>query len=659
MKFMFSEYSKLLNCEETLRNNIEIFIEAFVEYYGEEERQEIEEKFRKTLLIAYKSPESTKRIIYQLENLKSAELKSKLFKDIDSIYTSDMLLKDYSYDLTDLMPITDLKNFINLFKLGKEKRKEEFINKGVSIIRNNIPEFSKEDLLYFIKHNQLPEKYSNIPIWLKNNISYYADLSIAEKDYEKLFKKVESLLKKANPNITIENFGDYLEDKEIKNLLTIIDKFDNQIEEYNEFLLSIESYKKEEKEIEELYSKISIKYYKEYIRENLDLIPEEKRKNLDKFLNDENEDYLNNEFISKLLGYSLNGITLLSSFYEDADKILEDNKPFWKIEQIKRERILYFNNLGITIEGDYEDYIKNSKVQELWPSKERINKFITSKNELINKFNIEYNSSLSSYKKMRKEIDSLNLLNKDDLFDESLYEKKATLINPNLRKNGSSYELFPLIAIFCGSQTDYLDARIVHELNHLYEMELLEVNDKEYVTSCGWEKLVDNIVTEKTKDIDTLNKDRDIRPYELFNEIINELISQDISGIMHKNNKHVFNSKYRAKIKDGTSYEAAFFLVKDFFEEYKDKIKKSRKNGNIEIIWNEVGKENFDELNSLFKIFNDNFSGMRVYSVLADLKNNIDNEKTRLYNSLIIRRDEILEKMKNYKKLNNIEEKKI
>jgi len=659
MKFMFSEYSKLLNCEETLRNNIEIFIEAFVEYYGEEERQEIEEKFRKTLLIAYKSPESTKRIIYQLENLKSAELKSKLFKDIDSIYTSDMLLKDYSYDLTDLMPITDLKNFINLFKLGKEKRKEEFINKGVSIIRNNIPEFSKEDLLYFIKHNQLPEKYSNIPIWLKNNISYYADLSIAEKDYEKLFKKVESLLKRANPNITIENFGDYLEDKEIKNLLTIIDKFDNQIEEYNEFLLSIESYKKEEKEIEELYSKISIKYYKEYIRENLDLIPEEKRKNLDKFLNDENEDYLNNEFISKLLGYSLNGITLLSSFYEDADKILEDNKPFWKIEQVKRERILYFNNLGITIEGDYEDYIKNSKVQELWPSKERINKFITSKNELINKFNIEYNSSLSSYKKMRKEIDSLNLLNKDDLFDESLYEKKATLINPNLRKNGSSYELFPLIAIFCGSQTDYLDTRIVHELNHLYEMELLEVNDKEYVTSCGWEKLVDNIVTEKTKDIDTLNKDRDIRPYELFNEIINELISQDISGIMHKNNKHVFNSKYRAKIKDGTSYEAAFFLVKDFFEEYKDKIKKIRKNGNIEIIWNEVGKENFDELNSLFKIFNDNFSGMRVYSVLADLKNNIDNEKTRLYNSLIIRRDEILEKMKNYKKLNNTEEKKI
>ena len=51
---MFNEYSKLLNSSETLRNNIQIFIDAFVEFYGEDKRAEIEDKFQRTLLITYK-----------------------------------------------------------------------------------------------------------------------------------------------------------------------------------------------------------------------------------------------------------------------------------------------------------------------------------------------------------------------------------------------------------------------------------------------------------------------------------------------------------------------------------------------------------------------------------------------------------------------------
>ena len=59
----------------------------------------------------------------------------------------------------------------------------------------------------------------------------------------------------------------------------------------------------------------------------------------------------------------------------------------------------------------------------------------------------------------------------------------------------------------------------------------------------------------------------------------------------------------------------------------------------------------------MFAIFYEHFSGMKIYSVLTDLKNNVDNEKTRIYKNLIIRSNEILEKMKNYNSLNNNEEK--
>ena len=40
---MISQKIKYLKCYEYLRQNINVFIEAFVEYYGEEKRKEIEE----------------------------------------------------------------------------------------------------------------------------------------------------------------------------------------------------------------------------------------------------------------------------------------------------------------------------------------------------------------------------------------------------------------------------------------------------------------------------------------------------------------------------------------------------------------------------------------------------------------------------------------
>ena len=655
---MFNEYSKLLNSSETLRNNIQIFIDAFVEFYGEDKRAEIEDKFQRTLLITYKSPDSLNRILYTLKKLKSENLSNKLLKDIETIYTLDDLLKDFLYDSSNLMPISNLKKFFELYKLSKEERLDRFLNKGVEYLKESLPDLSKEDLLYIINNHELPERYSNIPGWLKNNISYYTNPENAEIEYKKIYKKIEHILKKANPQITLENFSYYLDEKEIKNLFLIIQKFDSQLENYNDFESSISEYIEMNKKRKKIYGDLSTKYYKEYIRENLDLIPEDKRKNVEKYLNDENEIFLHNQYISNILGYSLKGLSILDSFSSKADQTLEENKNFWKVEQIKRDRINYFNQNGINMEGAvYEDYLNNPEVQKICPSKDRINKFFETKNNLINKFNIEYYESLESHKKLREEIDSYNLLNKDDMFDVTIYEKEGTFATPNIRKVESTYELVPVVAIFCGNQNDYLDAGIVHELNHVYEMVLLEANDKEYTTSCGWEKFTDSIITEKESEVNTLETDREIRPYELFNEIINELIAQEISEIMAKKNKHVFNSEYTAKIKHGTSYEHTFFLVKGFYAEYKDKIIESRKNGNIEIIWNEVGKENFDELNSLFAIFYEHFSGMKIYSVLTDLKNNVDNEKTRIYKNLIIRSNEILEKMKNYNSLNNNEEK--
>ena len=118
---------------------------------------------------------------------------------------------------------------------------------------------------------------------------------------------------------------------------------------------------------------------------------------------------------------------------------------------------------------------------------------------------------------------------------------------------------------------------------------------------------------------------------------------------MRKNNISILDKKNTSKIKNLTSYEDYLFLVKEFYNEFKEDIIKSRNNGNINEIFNAVGKENFDELNSLIEIYYENFGGLKLLSLINSLKNKEDNQMTQIYYDLLNRKEHILEKMRTVK----------
>ena len=97
---------------------------------------------------------------------------------------------------------------------------------------------------------------------------------------------------------------------------------------------------------------------------------------------------------------------------------------------------------------------------------------------------------------------------------------------------------------------------LIHELNHVYEFNLLEVNDNGYLAVTGWDRLNCNINGEESDEI---------REYELFNEIINEMISQEITEILFNRKQYIFNDQSNAKYSGGTSYERTKFIIKEFF----------------------------------------------------------------------------------------------
>lgn len=641
-----NEILNKLNADRTLQENISKYIDVFVDFYGEDKRDEIERKFNNATFIGYLSPERQQVELTKLIKEKSKELESKVLEYNETSLESKDLFDTYDYSLKIYQPINNYQNFIELYKLGKEGRKEKYIEDTYNDIKKYLNELTKEEYLKIIETKVLPEKYQNIPYWLKNNIQYTTNLQNVEENYEKSFNKASSLIRKIIPRCTLDNFD--INNEEIEKLDKVIEKYKETLKEYENFEKENIEYFNEMQVNKDLEMSLREKYYKEFLKENIDLIKEDDRKGVIEYLNDSKKSYLMNYSVSRLLGSSIQSESILESFYEEQEDILnnEETSTFIK-NNIIENRIKYFNNIGINLGNNYNLYLENEDVKSNWPTKERLEKFRETKNKLINNFMKEYYLNTVSHKRLRQVVDSKNLLNKDDGLDQTMYNSSLgkTCVATNLKEIDGKLKAAPLVMISFGGFDGALDHDIIHELNHLYELSLESVINNKAVYLCGWDICEDDIVGEVNDYID-ITKEEPKRSYELFNEIINEVIAQEIEEKMHEKGIHILDSSRNSKVKGNTSYEASFFIIKDFYKEFRDEIIKSRSNGNIKEILDVVGEKNFNDLNDLFDIYFENLSGLKKMQLLDDIKNNRTTNLTIKYYEIVDKSKEIMERMR-------------
>ena len=79
----------------------------------------------------------------------------------------------------------------------------------------------------------------------------------------------------------------------------------------------------------------------------------------------------------------------------------------------------------------------------------------------------------------------------------------------------------------------------------------------------------------------------------IFEELINDIASEDIGKIFH--NKGGDFSPVCLNIGINHPYQRNKYLVEDFYNEFKDYIKKARITNNKNILINTIGKENYNE----------------------------------------------------------------
>lgn len=641
-----------MNCLENFQEKFKEYIEVFVAYYGEDKRKEITEKFSNALPLAYTTPNGLSSLTINLCKEKSNELINKLISNNELYLSEETIFGNGNYEYNNLMPINTYLEFKKMYDLGpKGRQRQAFIDK-YNNVKKYIPELTIDELVEMSESNTIMEKYNTCPSWLKNNILANTNLEEIERIYQNKFENAKELITAVSGISSLEEFTN--ENEKINKFNKLVEDYEETLKEYDKFKQQYQSYFDEVENNSKENYRTRKKYYKELLINSKFLFNEEEQEKINKYISEES--YFLDSTIENIIGNSLVTDSNLEKFSQENEEIINENnkEENWRKEYIIKDRIKYFNAKGINLGNNYEDYLNNDEVKKVWPTKEQIDKFKELKEKYYNQAEQEYYENTNIHKKLRKLVDSKNYILPDTNIDTSLYQSALgkTFVSPNLTKD---YKLSPIVCVCFNENIGITEHFIIHELNHLFELSFDSIVDNKARFICGWD-IIEDETNEDTKDyLSPKQQDDQKRDYELFNEIINELIAQEIHTNMREKNMHVLDEKSDSRISHLTSYESSLFLVREFYNEFKDEIIKSRSNGNIKEIFDAVGKENFDELNSLFEIYYENFSGMKYYSLLSSLKEKKENKMTQIYYELLDRKEKILENMRTVRDLKSKE----
>jgi len=653
--------SKSLEINKTLNEAIPTLVEVFVNFYGEEYREYITNKFNNMVLVGYYDDGTLNALVSDLQKKISANYIKEVFDKFQIEYNKENITKytdNNTFEYISLFPIIDICEYISMIKRGeKELLREEQIRR-YNIFKQHIPELELED---FINKKVSEEQISQLPYYIRSNINYW----VHEYDISKMIVNERNnaidKIRQLYPEATYENVDTLILNGKLDQLFEIGRAFKNTCVKYREYSEeNINKYAILRDKLKDLKRKIGDKYLLQYYDELKEYLNADDQEKLQVLLQSDGFYYSDIGSIEVILGNSLRIGDMIDSNgciqYFDSKSEEDLNNPktkFYRVQTIQNNRIKYFKYRGVDLGANYEDYVNNPKCREIWPSQEMITTIEERYNYYRNKANIEYFTSFDIYKETIEKIKDANLLDKESFLEPGMFLKHQTCVLTNLKEDSEGYKLYPMVCIYA-HYDDFDDKALIHELNHLFELTLTNVTKNNYEVICGWDILNSAMNQDKEIAADTINLGREKRGYESFNEIINELLARRITKEMHDNGVFILNSQDSYRDCGGTTYDFSSFLVEDFFNEYLSDIIDSRRSNNIDIIWNKVGKENFDELNHLFHEFNESFPEFVYYRLRDDLKNNRNTELVRKYNDLVARRNLVLKKMNEHCKSNGM-----
>jgi len=403
----------------------------------------------------------------------------------------------------------------------------------------------------------------------KGKSEYFFNSLLTQLKIEKNSKEEQELIEKIQKN---KEFFELLKLKELA-LKQIYEPLSKQFEEINKLK-------------ERITFEAQIKLLKEFEF----LLDDHDRK----IINSDEEINLNVLHCKEILfGKQLKYKSAIEYFSKEDEEILESGNSYVK-NSIMENRIKYFNSIGIKLGNDYELYEQNEECQKKKPSFELVKTIQTKREKTYKEIIEECILRSDEYNSILKANSSLNL-GDIEIFNPTVAREGNTYVSTNFTYQDNEAKICPILYFCYSKNSDYSDVLFNHELNHIVELMLIGITDENKINvKSGFENIVSEIG--KFEQVKSL-KEKKRRGTELFNEVINQMIAEDITKMMHEDGFHMFSNERNAQIYGITNTTIAHPIIRPFYECYKKEITESRLNGSMEPLINAVGEENFYELN--------------------------------------------------------------
>lgn len=332
-------------------------------------------------------------------------------------------------------------------------------------------------------------------------------------------------------------------------------------------------------------------------------------------------------------------------FDNDSEKALHDhNAPIWLRNNIILDRTKLISVLYKPQDeqnhSNYQSYLKDPECAELIKKLKVVGEQISKREkELHPKMRIEQVESLDDYKINRAEINKMNFIDSDDVLGVHTYFSSVACLNYNFIKTPNGIIPYPIIMI--NSSFDELDLTIIHELNHALELHFIEFDEHSCHAITGWDeskKVFNDGTEDRNKQYEGIS-----RNYELISEFVNDRLSEEITTLMHSQGNYIFDISNKSK----SDYQQVKLLLEPFYQKFKEILIKSRSHGNIDYLFEQIGKENFDELADLTNKFFDAFK-FKLDVLKHYIERKKKNEDTTLFYEMMNKRDEIISKMEEH-----------
>lgn len=552
---------------------------SFIKYYGIEYAQLIIDRLNKIEPIFYETINEKKIEISELRTKKKIELTLELLKNFGfDVKDED---KNKMFNKNSFKPLEqypDILNFLNI--CFNENGYNEF-------------EFSS------IRKFKMNDNYFNYSIFKKFRYDFEYDR------YDEFLKS----------QVGIEAYN---------NILRILSCIDNLDLEYQKFQ---EQYKDIDDEINnikiksgELTNKRTLEFYEEIIN----FLNEKDKKLIEDYKNGSIESF--NFLLNKLDIFELVGNLNYEKGYLEA--FLNENTY---------KQIEYYKFIGVYNGAPVNEFLESEIALKYKPDIKKIKEIYSIKEKYVKQNKEESFIMESSYNKNINQINDLYLLTKPTEKTKILEKmmRQVMFINPNVIKTENGLDtksiLFfsPSLAI-----EKYVDVSLIHEINHVIELSLLDYNEGKAIYKSGFS---------------ILNDFDDSISYELFNEYINQRIAIEITEEMHNDNVYLFDNSNLSRTRGSTSYEQVSEVADYFFETFKDVILKSRLENNLNSLFEIISEEKFNQLNNIILEFNN----IPYHQLSSDLRANKTTELTTKREELIRESVEIVNQMLEHRKQNS------